>query len=66
MVQQQGVRTWAETTMRGHLWQEASEAMLTWWTDLMSAAPPQVLARLLAHIAGGDLSPHLGSMRTPR
>ncbi len=26
---------------------------------------PQVLERLLAHIAGVDLTPHLGSIRTP-
>ena len=53
---------WCEDNPVG---QDASEAMLTWWTDLMSAAPPQVLERLLAHIAGVDLTPHLGSIRTP-
>jgi hypothetical protein len=51
--------------MRGPLGQEVSEAMFTWWTDLISAAYPQVLERLLAHSAGMDLPPHLGAMRRP-
>ena len=65
LVRDRGVRTWAETTMRGRLGRDVPQAMFDWWIDLMSSANPDVLQRLFQHIATVDLTPKLSTILTP-
>ncbi|MCZ6875661.1 MAG: alpha/beta hydrolase [bacterium] len=65
LVRDHGVRSWAETTMRGRLGRNVPQAMFDCWIDLMSSANPAVLQRLFQPIATFDLTPKLSTILTP-
>ncbi len=63
-VKQEGVESWARTTMDRRLG-EVSPAMREWWIQEMGKAPAQVMAGIFAYVGGMDITALLPRIQAP-
>ena len=64
-MEQHGVRSWAEMTMRGRLGSKASKAHLDWWTDLMGRTALSTQMGFMRMVPGLDVTPELPRIQCP-
>ncbi len=65
VVEAEGVRTWAGSTMRGRLGSGASPAATAWWTDLMGATPASTVIGIMRTLTQVDVTADLKNIQCP-
>jgi 3-oxoadipate enol-lactonase len=65
LVQSEGVRSWASSTMKGRLGSETSPVALDWWTEMMGTAPASTMIGIFRILADIDVTSDLEHIRCP-
>lgn len=64
-MERQGVRGWAEKSMRARLGSQASEAHMNWWTELMSGTALSTQLGFMQMVSVLDVDPGLPRIQCP-
>ena len=64
-MENQGVRSWAASTMRARLGSQVSDAHMNWWSDFMGATALSSQRGFMKMVATLDVAPDLPHIRCP-
>lgn len=64
-IRENGVRPWAEATMKGRVGSDLPPAAIAWWIDLMAKTAPSTMEGFLQMVPTVDVTGCLGLIRAP-
>jgi 3-oxoadipate enol-lactonase len=65
LIEAEGVRSWASSTMSGRLGSDAPPEATQWWTELMGSAPTSTIVGIMRNLIEVDVTSDLPNIQCP-